>query len=61
MAGASASEAGQTAASPAGRAEEEARREKVQNLPAALYVHILLSRPQIEYGDAWSTKYLQSL
>ncbi len=31
MAGASASEAGQTAASPAGRTEEEERRKEVQN------------------------------
>lgn len=36
MAGASTSEAGQTAASTAGRTEEEERRKKVHNLSAAL-------------------------
>ncbi len=38
MAGASTSEAGQTAASPSGWTEEEKRRTKVQNQSAALHI-----------------------
>lgn len=38
MAGASTSEAGQTAASPAGRTEEEERRKEVHNLSLILNV-----------------------